>query len=93
MTTTPAALPEVVPAARGGFPDWGTAAAEANSAVVDSAVCAFWRALNYLSAAQLYLLDNVRLARELRPADVKPEPRGHWGVCPPVNYVLAHLAR
>ncbi|MER6524524.1 phosphoketolase [Streptomyces sp. NPDC001508] len=55
------------------------------------AIDACWRALNHLSAAQLYLTDNARLARPLRPTDVKETPRGHWGVCPPVNYMLAHL--
>ncbi|WP_241779852.1 phosphoketolase [Streptomyces natalensis] len=57
----------------------------------DRAVDACWRALNHLSAAQLYLTDNPRLARPLRTTDVKEAPRGHWGVCPPVNYLLAHL--
>ncbi|MFJ8475730.1 phosphoketolase [Kitasatospora sp. NPDC094011] len=74
-----------------GLPDWGSAAAVALDSVPDQAVGALWRALNYLSAAQLYLADNPRLARPLRPEDVKAEPRGHWGVCPPVNYLLAHL--
>ncbi|MGX1545162.1 phosphoketolase family protein [Streptomyces adustus] len=73
------------------FPDWSYAARQAAEAVPDQAIDACWRALNHLSAAQLYLTDNARFARPLRPADVKETPRGHWGVCPPVNYMLAHL--
>ncbi|MFD8965789.1 phosphoketolase [Streptomyces sp. NPDC059568] len=57
----------------------------------DTAVGASWRALNYLCAAQLYLADNPLLFRPLQPVDVKESPRGHWGVCPPVNWMLAHL--
>ncbi|MGW1044386.1 phosphoketolase family protein [Streptomyces sp. NPDC002547] len=74
-----------------GFPDWSYAARQAAEAVPDQAIDAYWRALNHLSAAQLYLTDNARLARPLRRTDVKETPRGHWGVCPPVNYMLAHL--
>ncbi|GAA0347121.1 phosphoketolase [Streptomyces blastmyceticus] len=74
-----------------GFPDWSHAAHQAAKAVPDQAVDACWRALNHLSAAQLYLTDNPRLARALRTTDVKESPRGHWGVCPPVNFMLAHL--
>ncbi|QDL73819.1 phosphoketolase [Streptomyces malaysiensis subsp. malaysiensis] len=74
-----------------GFPDWSHAARQAAEAVPDQAIDAFWRALNHVSAAQLYLTDNPRLARPLRPTDVKETPCGHWGVCPPVNYMLAHL--
>ncbi|MFG3227630.1 phosphoketolase [Kitasatospora sp. NPDC048194] len=85
-TTDPGPAP-----AGAGLPDWGQAAAKARAAVPDEAVDACWRALNYLSAAQLYLADNPRLARPLRHEDLKPQPRGHWGVCPPVNYLLAHL--
>ncbi|MBC9718450.1 phosphoketolase [Streptomyces sp. TRM66268-LWL] len=71
--------------------DWPSAAAEALEAIPDAAVDAYWRALNYLSAAQLYLADNVRLEQPLHPDDLKAVPRGHWGVCPPVNFALAHL--
>ncbi|MGO4423738.1 phosphoketolase, partial [Streptomyces sp. MCAF7] len=74
-----------------GFPDWGYAARQAAGAAPDQTIDACWRALNYLCAAQLYLIDNPRLARPLRPSDIKETPRGHWGVCPPVNYMLAHL--
>lgn len=55
-------------------------------------IAALWRALNYLCVAQLYLADNVRLDAPLATADVKAVPRGHWGVCPPVNLALAAVA-
>jgi len=78
--------------APGAFPDWGKAGRDAGDAVPDQAVEALWRALNYLSAAQLYLTgSNPRLTRPIRPADVKAEPRGHWGTCPPLSYMLACL--
>lgn len=48
-----------------------------------------FQALDYLCAAQLYLRDNVLLRRPLKPSDVKPEPSGHWGVGPPVNWALS----
>ncbi|MEU3282046.1 phosphoketolase [Streptomyces antibioticus] len=75
----------------GGFPDWTRAASHAAARVPDTAVMAAWRALNYLCAAQLYLDDNVLPTRPLRVEDVKESPSGHWGVCPPVNFMLAHL--
>lgn len=73
------------------FPDWSQALEHAVARVPDAAVTAAWRALNYLAAAQLYLRDNVAPVRPLRREDVKEMPSGHWGVCPPVNWMLAHL--
>lgn len=52
---------------------------------------ALWRALNYLCVIQLYLRDNVLLQEPLQPEHIKIEPRGHWGTCPGVNWILAHL--
>ncbi|KWW98788.1 Xylulose-5-phosphate phosphoketolase [Carbonactinospora thermoautotrophica] len=54
---------------------------------------AYWRALNYLSAGQIYLLDNPLLAEPLRPEHIKPRLLGHWGTTPGLNFVLAHLNR
>ena len=54
-------------------------------------VDAWWRAANYLSAAQLYLLDNPLLRRELTEADIKRKIVGHWGTCPGQNFIYAHL--
>jgi len=53
----------------------------------------WWRAANYLSAAQLYLRDNVLLRRPLTEADVKRKIVGHWGTCPGQNFIYAHLQR
>ena len=49
------------------------------------------RATNYLSAAQLYLQDNFLLERPLGFADIKPRLLGHWGTCPGINFIYAHL--
>jgi xylulose-5-phosphate/fructose-6-phosphate phosphoketolase len=51
----------------------------------------WWRAANYLSAAQLYLRDNPLLRRPLAPEDVKRKIVGHWGTCPGQNFIYAHL--
>lgn len=54
---------------------------------------AYWRAANYLGAAQLYLLDNPLLQRPLKKEDVKKKIVGHWGTVPGQNFVYAHLNR
>src|SRR5262250_1820363 len=54
---------------------------------------AWWRAANYLSVGQIYLLDNPLLTRELRPEHVKPRLLGHWGTTPGLNLLYAHLNR
>ncbi len=54
---------------------------------------AHWRAANYLSVGQIYLLDNPLLREELRPEHVKPRLLGHWGTCPGLNLVATHLNR
>ena len=54
-------------------------------------VDAWWRAANYLTAAQLYLLDNPLLRRELCRDDIKRKIVGHWGTCPGQNFIYAHL--
>ncbi len=51
----------------------------------------FIRATNYLSVAQIFLQDNFLLERPLIPADIKPRLLGHWGTCPGINVVYAHL--
>jgi xylulose-5-phosphate/fructose-6-phosphate phosphoketolase len=53
----------------------------------------WWRAANYLSVGQIYLLDNPLLERELRPSDIKPRLLGHWGTTPALNLIWAHLNR
>ena len=69
---------------------WADAAQRALT-VPDAAIDGVVRALNFLSAAQLYLRDNVTLTRPLDLADVKLAPSGHWGVCPPVNGIRGDL--
>ncbi|PIQ92469.1 MAG: phosphoketolase [Parcubacteria group bacterium CG11_big_fil_rev_8_21_14_0_20_39_22] len=51
------------------------------------------RAANYLVVAQLYLRDNYLLSRPLEKSDIKPRLLGHWGTCPGINFVYAHLNR
>jgi len=54
---------------------------------------AYWRAANYLSACQIYLLDNPLLSRPLMLEDVKPRLLGHWGTTPGINFIYAHANR
>jgi xylulose-5-phosphate/fructose-6-phosphate phosphoketolase len=56
-------------------------------------VHAYWRAANYLSVGQIYLLDNPLLREQLRPEHIKPRLLGHWGTTPGLNLVYAHLNR
>jgi xylulose-5-phosphate/fructose-6-phosphate phosphoketolase len=54
---------------------------------------AYWRAANYLSVGQIYLLDNPLLEEPLRLEQVKPRLLGHWGTTPGLNLLYAHLNR
>ncbi|HEY7175436.1 MAG TPA: phosphoketolase, partial [Micromonosporaceae bacterium] len=54
---------------------------------------AHWRAANYLSVGQIYLMDNPLLREDLRPEHVKPRLLGHWGTTPGLNIVYSHLSR
>jgi xylulose-5-phosphate/fructose-6-phosphate phosphoketolase len=54
---------------------------------------AYWRAANYLSVGQIYLLDNPLLEEPLKLDHVKPRLLGHWGTTPGLNLVYAHLNR
>ena len=53
----------------------------------------WWRAANYLSVGQIYLLDNPLLRRPLEVEDVKPRLLGHWGTTPGLNLIYTHLNR
>ncbi|WIB15836.1 phosphoketolase family protein [Curtobacterium sp. MCPF17_050] len=55
------------------------------------AIDAWWRAANYLTVGQIYLLDDPLLERPLEPSDIKPRLLGHWGTSPALNLVYAHL--
>jgi xylulose-5-phosphate/fructose-6-phosphate phosphoketolase len=57
------------------------------------ALDAYWRAANYLSVGQIYLLDNPLLREPLRPEHVKPRLLGHWGTTPGLNFLYTHLNR
>lgn len=54
---------------------------------------AWWRAANYLSVGQVYLLDNPLLRRPLAHSDIKPRLLGHWGTTPGLNFLYVHLNR
>ncbi|MEH1012965.1 phosphoketolase family protein [Micromonospora sp. CPCC 206060] len=54
---------------------------------------AYWRAANYLTVGQIYLLDNPLLHEPLAPEHVKPRLLGHWGTSPGLNLLYAHLNR
>jgi xylulose-5-phosphate/fructose-6-phosphate phosphoketolase len=53
----------------------------------------YWRAANYLSVGQIYLMSNPLLAEPLRPEHIKPRLLGHWGTSPGLNFIMAHLNR
>jgi xylulose-5-phosphate/fructose-6-phosphate phosphoketolase len=53
----------------------------------------YWRAANYLSVGQIYLLDNPLLTEPLRVDHIKPRLLGHWGTTPGLNFIYAHLNR
>ncbi len=54
---------------------------------------AWWRAANYLSVGQIYLLDNPLLREPLTRDHVKPRLLGHWGTTPGLNFLYAHMNR
>ncbi|NJL09225.1 MAG: phosphoketolase family protein [Calothrix sp. SM1_7_51] len=56
-------------------------------------VNAYWRAANYLSVGQIYLLDNPLLREPLKLEHVKPRLLGHWGTTPGLNFIYVHLNR
>ncbi len=54
---------------------------------------AYWRAANYLSVGQIYLLDNPLLREPLERDHIKPRLLGHWGTTPGLNFIYAHMSR
>ena len=54
---------------------------------------AWWRAANYLSVGQIYLLANPLLREPLRPEHIKPRLLGHWGTTPGLNFIYVHMNR
>src|ERR1700752_4073550 len=54
---------------------------------------AYWRAANYLSVGQIYLMDNPLLREPLAAEHAKPRLLGHWGTTPGLNFIYVHLNR
>src|SRR5262245_20652473 len=54
---------------------------------------AYWRAANYLSVGQIYLLDNPLLKAPLKREHIKPRLLGHWGTTPGLNFIYVHINR
>src|SRR3954447_17729738 len=73
----------------------GSAAAPSRSASDEqlAGLDRWWRAANYVSVGQIYLLDNPLLREPLRPEHVKPRLLGHWGTTPGLNLIYAHANR
>src|SRR6202453_1776351 len=63
------------------------------SSVELSKMNAYWRAANYLSVGQIYLMDNPLLKEPLELKHVKPRLLGHWGTTPGLNLIYVHLNR
>ncbi|MBC7927757.1 MAG: phosphoketolase family protein [Bryobacteraceae bacterium] len=57
------------------------------------AIDAYWRAANYLSVGQIYLLDNPLLKEPLQRQHIKPRLLGHWGTTPGLNFIYVHMNR
>ncbi len=60
---------------------------------MQQALSKYIRAADYIAASQIYLCDNFLLTEPLKPEHIKPRLLGHWGTCPGVNFVYAHLNR
>ncbi|MBS1999180.1 MAG: phosphoketolase, partial [Cyanobacteria bacterium SZAS LIN-2] len=54
---------------------------------------AYWRAANYLSVGQIYLLANPLLKEPLKLEHIKPRLLGHWGTTPGLNFIYVHMNR
>src|SRR6478736_3613 len=54
---------------------------------------AWWRACNYLTVGQIYLMDNPLLRAPLAPEHIKPRLLGHWGTSPGLSFIYAHASR
>ena len=72
--------------------DGGQARGPLSEALAQS-MHAYWRAANYLSVGQIYLLENPLLREPLRAEQVKPRLLGHWGTTPGLNLVYVHMNR
>lgn len=76
-----------------GAPSWPSIELTEPSPPTLEALNAWWRAANYLSVGQIYLLDNPLLREPLTRDHIKPRLLGHWGTTPGLNFIYAHLNR
>src|ERR1700746_588700 len=76
-----------------GCPGRGRRGAGSAGAAELALLDAYWRAANYLSVGQIYLLDNPLLKEPLRLEHIKPRLLGHWGTTPGLNFIYAHANR
>jgi len=72
---------------------WSPRSTDAASDSEVEAIDRWWRATNYMSVGQIYLLDNPLLREPLHRDHVKPRLVGHWGTTPGLNFIYAHLNR
>jgi xylulose-5-phosphate/fructose-6-phosphate phosphoketolase len=72
---------------------WSYRSTDTASAEDVAAIDRWWRATNYMSVGQIYLLDNPLLREPLHRDHVKPRLVGHWGTTPGLNFIYAHLNR
>jgi len=72
---------------------WSYRSTDTASAEDVAAIDRWWRATNYMSVGQIYLLDNPLLREPLQRDHVKPRLVGHWGTTPGLNFIYAHLNR
>src|SRR5450631_3239899 len=75
--------------------DDGVQAAAAGPLSIDELrkMHAYWRAANYLSVGQIYLMDNPLLKEPLQLKHIKPRLLGHWGTTPGLNFIYVHRNR
>src|SRR5205085_4655682 len=73
--------------------DGSKAASDPLSAAELRTMDAYWRAANYLSVGQIYLMDNPLLREPLALKHIKPRLLGHWGTTPGLNFIYVHLNR
>src|SRR6476619_6013159 len=72
---------------------WQTGSGEAIDTETLARINRWWRAANYLSVGQIYLLDNPLLREPLTRDHVKPRLLGHWGTTAGLNFLYAHMNR
>ena len=89
------ACEDVVALGRAPYTNWIGRMQQADRDIVSRSLSlvGYFRAANYISACQLYLLDNPLLKRPLKASDIKKKIVGHWGTVPGQNFIYTHLDR